>query len=228
MVNKAYEINRRIVTAMRLLGVGREGINIFCSIMDISQGLCISTYYNALENLHSAASAIYDLLISKAVKEEQELQSESEPHSNPEHLTLSGDGTWKKRGFNSLFGVTTLIGKYRKKVVDTVVKSSFCQACNLWKGKKNSVIQDYTDWYKEHEDSYTINHRRSAGKTEVDSVVEMFSRSIEKHGVKYIKYIGDGDSKTFKGILDMNPYDDDPVVEKMCRACTKTYGCQVT
>lgn len=126
-VNKAYEINRRIVTAMRLLGVGREGINIFCGVMDICQGLCISTYYSCLENLHSAASAIYDHLVTKAVKEEQELQSESEPHGNPEHLTVSGDGTWKKRGFTSLFGVTTLIGKYSKKVVDTVVKSKHCQ-----------------------------------------------------------------------------------------------------
>lgn len=95
LVNKAYEINRRIVIAMRLLGVGREEINIFCSVMDICQGLCISTYYSCLENLHSATSAIYDQVISKAVKEEQELQSESEPHENPKHLTVSGDGTWK-------------------------------------------------------------------------------------------------------------------------------------
>lgn len=54
LVNKAYEINCRIVTAMRLLGVGREGINIFCSVMDICQGLCISTYYSCLDNSHSA------------------------------------------------------------------------------------------------------------------------------------------------------------------------------
>lgn len=52
LVNKAYEINHQIVIAMRLLGVGREGINISCSVMDICQGLCISTYYSCLENLH--------------------------------------------------------------------------------------------------------------------------------------------------------------------------------
>ncbi|XP_044581963.1 uncharacterized protein LOC123263348 [Cotesia glomerata] len=199
---------------MRLLGVGREGINIFCSVMDICKGLCISTYYSCLDNLHTAASAIYDQLISKAVKEEQELLSEFEPNENPKHLTVSGDGIWKKRGFTSLFGVTTLIGKYSKKVIDTVVKSSFCQGCNLWKEKKKSDPQAYQDWYEEHENSCAINHRGSAGKMEVDAVVEMFNRSVEKHGVKYIKYIGDGDSKTFKGILDINPYDDDPVVEK--------------
>ena len=49
---------------------------------------------------------------------------------------------------------------------------------------------------------------------EVAAVVEMFGRFLEKHGVKCKKYIGDGDSKTFKGILDIYPYHDDPVVKK--------------
>lgn len=43
-------------------------------------------------------------------------------------------------------------------------------------------------------------------KMEVDSVQKMSSRSEEKFGVKYGNYIGDGDSKTFKGILELNPY----------------------
>lgn len=29
-------------------------------------------------------------------------------------MTVSGDGTWKKHSFSSLFGVSTLIGKYYK------------------------------------------------------------------------------------------------------------------
>ena len=42
---------------------------------------------------------------------------------------------------------------------------------------------------------------------EVDSVKEMFSRSIDQYGVKYMRYIGDGDSAIFKGLLNFNPYD---------------------
>lgn len=34
------------------------------------------------------------------------------------NLTVSGDETWKKRGFSSLFGVSTLVGKYSKKVLE--------------------------------------------------------------------------------------------------------------
>ena len=52
-----------------------------------------------------------------------------------------------------------------------------------------------------------MNHIGSAAKMEVDSVKEMFSRSIDQYGVKYTRYIGDGDNATFKGLLNLNPYD---------------------
>ncbi|EFN79687.1 hypothetical protein EAI_13795 [Harpegnathos saltator] len=56
----------------------------------------------------------YDCVLKRAVDEEKEVTSETEFSSS--NLTVSGDGTWKKRGFNSRFGVTTLIGKYSNKV----------------------------------------------------------------------------------------------------------------
>ena len=106
--------------------------------MDICQGLATNTYYSCLDNLHSAASAVYNQIIAKAVQEEKELIAASDPDADPIRITVSGYGTWKKRGFNSLFGL-----------VDTVVKSSFCQACNLWR-KKNDDIGAYESWYEEH------------------------------------------------------------------------------
>lgn len=36
------------------------------------------------------------------------------------------------------------------------------------------------------------------------------------YGVKYSNYIGDGDSKSFKGILDCEPYDNFIVKKKEC------------
>ena len=51
------------------------------------------------------------------------------------------------------------------------------------------------------------NHEDSAGKKEVFSITEMFLKSEKKYGTKYGNYIGD--LKTFKAILDVNPYSDD-------------------
>ncbi len=47
---------------------------------------------------------------------------------------------------------------------------------------------------------------------EVESVAE----KLEKLGVMYKNYIGDGDSKTYSGILKAAPYGDQEVVKKEC------------
>lgn len=117
------------------------------------------------------------------------------------NLKVSGDGSWKKRGFSSLFGVTMLIGYYTSKIIDIVVKGSYCQACIYYDKKDKNE-----SYYLEHKEECPINHIDSAGKMEVDAVLEMVERSEELFGVKYSNYIGDGDAKTLKAILDVQPY----------------------
>lgn len=38
LVNQGYEINRRVMFAIRLLGLGLRPLNIFCSVMELSKG----------------------------------------------------------------------------------------------------------------------------------------------------------------------------------------------
>lgn len=47
---------------------------------------------------------------------------------------------------------------------------------------------------------------------EVDVATEMFLRSEEKYEVKCVTCIRDADSKTFAGVLNVNPYRDDTTV----------------
>lgn len=49
---------------------------------------------------------------------------------------------------------------------------------------------------------------------EVDAITEMFKRSQNNYGVKYMNYIGDGDSKTYTGITNSAPYGDDTFIIK--------------
>jgi len=59
---------------------------------------------------------------------------------------------------------------------------------------------------------------------EVDAAIEMFSRFENLRNVKYVNYIGDRDSKTFKGI-DAEPYKVVTTCKKECidqvQKCTK-------
>ena len=66
-------------------------------MMDICQGSTIGTYYCCLNNLYVAASAVYDQIIFKAVKEEKELILESYPTTNLNNLAVSDDGVWKMK-----------------------------------------------------------------------------------------------------------------------------------
>ena len=141
--------------------------------------------------------------------------AENEKHERPLlNFKVSGDETWKKRGFKSLFGVTTLIGYYTGKIIDLVVRSSYCHACAIWSGK-SKTSPEYLAWQENHDEkACTKTHEGSAGSMEVESVKMMFSRSEELHGVIYGNYIGDGDSKTFSSILQLNPYGDELTVIK--------------
>ncbi|XP_071652727.1 uncharacterized protein [Temnothorax longispinosus] len=209
-INSAFEINRRIIFVMGLLGVCKEGINLFCGLMDMCQNFNYKVYYASVENIYTASKGVFHILCHKAVKEEIEVNMQKGKPS--QNLIVSGDGTWKKRGFSSLFGVTTLIGQNTGKIIDLVVKSSHCQSCIFWKNKKGTV--EYSEWFEDHKETCSINHSGSFGKMEVDSMKEMFSRSEEQFGVRYCNYIGDGDSKTFKALMDLQPYGEDITLKK--------------
>ncbi|KAI4492090.1 hypothetical protein M0802_010098 [Mischocyttarus mexicanus] len=210
LIHTAYEINRRIVFVMRLLGVAREGLNIFCSLMDMSQGFIKPTYDNAVDFVYTASKIVFESVCKKAVEEEKELNIQNERPAD--HLKVSNDRSWKKRGPASLYSVTTLIGYYSGKVIDLDVKSGYCYTCSV---KKNSLNNDeFKNWYKNHAQNCLSNYAGSSGNMEVDSMLEMFSRSMEKFGVMYNNYNGDGNTKTSLSILNSNPYGDECTVTR--------------
>jgi len=193
----AYDINRRIVFTMRLLGTGLNGIAKFCAFMNLPNPIFHSFYDTVVKTISVATAAVRETSMKRAAIEEKRLSDEN---GQRDGLTVSGDGSWRKRGFSSLFGIATLIGWHTGKVLDVIVKSKYCKACKFWKKKEETA--EYREWVENHANECQANHEGSSGKMEVDAIVEMFARSEELHGVKYHYYVGDGDSKTFKGILD--------------------------
>lgn len=117
--NTGYKINRRIVLVMRLLGVTREGINVFFNLMDICTGLSQFSYTKIGKHIHAAAKSSFEFHSHKAAV--------------------------KKHGLKSLYGVTTLIGYYSRKVIDLVVKSSYCQGFTSCKNRAHT--EKYRKWF---------------------------------------------------------------------------------
>ena len=205
---------------MRVIGVGYKGTKKFCGLMDFPPFLCKSTYCMILEHICEASKNMAHFFMKKACNEEIDLNSTDSESKNTD-LIVSGDGTWHKRVFSSLFGVTSLIGHFTGKIIDVLVESSYCKACEPWKDKKNT--DEYEDWSETHKETCSANHERSAGKMEFDAVIEIFRCSLENLGVRFLYYIGDGESKTYTGIIKAVPYEETEVTKKkMCWSCSKT------
>ncbi|XP_018366586.1 PREDICTED: uncharacterized protein LOC108763445 [Trachymyrmex cornetzi] len=142
------------------------------------------------------------------------VEKEESARKNFNGLVVSGNGSWRKRGFSSLFGLVSLIGWSTGKVIDIITKSSYCKACESW--AKRCDTAEYSEWLENYKNNCQANHTGSAGKMEVDAVIEMFRCSESLYDVKYGSYIGDGDSKTFSGLLKSEPYDNLIVQKKEC------------
>jgi len=90
-INTSYEINRRFVFAMRLIGVGFQAMTNFCGFMDIRQEISKRSYYKLLEHISIATDAVTKLVLQKAAAEEQKRNEAAGNVKN--HLTVSGDGS---------------------------------------------------------------------------------------------------------------------------------------
>ncbi|GFV49680.1 uncharacterized protein TNCV_1959881 [Trichonephila clavipes] len=134
--------------------------------------------------------------------------------TNSSDIIISGDGTWKTRGYSSRVGVCAVIGDKTGKCIDAEVMSSFCKGCDSWKRRKGSPA--YKKFLHVKSSSECLkNHNGSAGMMETVGMVRIFQRSLSHRSVRYASYIGDGDSKTFSSITASNPYGEDITVSKI-------------
>ena len=90
-IGNDYEINRKFVFVMRLIGVGVGGIKLFCSIMDLGQDITNARYYGIIENIKFAVKTVYDMVLKKAGLDEKKILKEK--NLPEDRFAVSGDGT---------------------------------------------------------------------------------------------------------------------------------------
>lgn len=196
---KIAESNRRVVYAMQSLGLGQNALQKMSAIMDFPPAVSYKTFTKALNNIHAVTQEICEESMKSAAAEEVQLTGSRD-------ITVSGDGSWQRRGYTSKNGVCTLIGLKTGKVIDTHVMSTFCKGCCTYKGLKSGIA--YEEWWATHQSKCSINHNGTSGMMEVTGMKIMFQRSEETYDVRYSRYIGDGDSKTYVNIVKDKPYVD--------------------
>ena len=81
-----------------------------------------------------------------------------------------------------------------------------CKSCQFWDKKKGT--EEYDNFITTHK--CPISHAGSAGAMEAEWVVRCFEKSVESRKLRYVTYIGGGDSKAYS-VVKANPYPGVPV-----------------
>ena len=200
------DVNLRAVLAFREIGRGHEAMKMFASCMNMPLPMAYKSY-----------AAINDLLLDayKESANESMVMAGKDVRTNIvgsdfQNTRVSVDGTWQKRGFSSMNGVVVAISD-EGKVLDHQVMSKLCKSCSTWAKRKGTP--EYEEWHTHH--SCSMNHSKSSGAMEAEGAVEIFRRSETKHKLRYVEYIGDGDTGSFAKVVQSRPYGDSILPQKL-------------
>ena len=123
------------------------------------------------------------------------------------NCTVSFDASWHRRGHNSNQGFAGVIEADNGKVLDYVLYDRVCYQCSKWnQERKENEPDEYTSFWNTHKNFCTSNFSGSSQAMEGSAAVYIWARSVQLHQLHYSTYIGDGDSSSFKNLLNSNPY----------------------
>lgn len=220
----AFEVNRRSVIATLSTGGGLSTLQNFCTQMNLPSPVTSNAFHDHLNKIENASREQCEIVLNQASgRLRQEILSE-----NPEVVfedidgalpcSVTVDGTWQKRGHSSKIGVVFIISVKTGEVLDYEVKSLVCHECSAHESMDHNS-DEYKSWKESHDAECLINHEGSSDSMESAAAVEMFLRSIEKRGLKYTVYVGDGDSDSFgkvKAAVERVYGERYPVVKEDC------------
>lgn len=129
-------------------------------------------------------------------------------------VTVYIDGSWSKRSygtnFNALSGMVGIVGKNTGELLFVAVRNKFCLVCARSQNPKDHVC--YKNW------------DGSASSMEASMAVDGFNMSESMHGIRYLKFVGDGDSSVFTKILQNVSYGKEVKKIECTNHALKNYG----
>ncbi|GFV18688.1 uncharacterized protein TNCV_4755751 [Trichonephila clavipes] len=102
---------------------------------------------------------------------------EAKDVSGHSDITVAIDGTWQKLGHTSLNDAVIATSFYIGRVLDASILSRFCKGPN-----------------EMHHENCKANHFGNSGSMEVSGTIEIFQRPESLHGLRYTKFLDDGDA----------------------------------
>lgn len=202
-------INEGAVSGIISIGLGHSHLQEFLAHLHIND-MSYSTYHGLDQNFQKKSWQLAKQLEEEALMEEIRLAKESGHVDSAGNalITVEFDGSWGKRSyrnnFSSLSGCAAIIGLRTKKILYSDVKNKYCHICKIAQSKCTPP--------NKHECNKNYDGPSSGMETQI--VVEGFIFCAAK-GARFTRYIGDGDSSTYKALRDLRLYKDPDIdIEK--------------
>lgn len=198
--NNQSKTNEAAALGIVSVGLGFYHLEEFCTNLSIP---CMSykTYYRVDKNLQNDWWTLAKKMQEEALTEEIQLAKEMNEVDSAGNalIAVKCDGSWHTRSFGSnytsLAGCAVIIGMRTNKILYMDVKNKYCHVCKI--AQSNNTPPNI------HE--CNANYSGPSTGMENEIIVEGF-KYCEQKGARFNKFVGDGDSSTYKNLRDLRLY----------------------
>lgn len=200
--NTYANVNEASVLGIVSVGLGFYHLEEFMAHLNVPC-MCYSTFHKIDQKLQDDWWQVAKKFEADALNEEIRLARESNEVDSAGNMLIAVeiDGSWCKRSFgnnfSSLSGCAAIIGRRTNKIIYLNVKNKYCHICKIAESKDTAP--------KSHKCKANYDGPSSGMETQI--IVEGFLFLAEK-GVIINKFIGDGDSSTYKALRELRLYKD--------------------
>lgn len=128
-----FEVNRIIALASTNIGVGHKGLVKFTGTMNMRPPMNGNAYRNIVEAVRKAAQTVFRQSMEASVND---VKSFYEPEKyGVLDIGISSDGTWRRRGHSTLYGIVITISDstVSGKATNIEIMSKECKECTAWR-----------------------------------------------------------------------------------------------
>lgn len=194
------DINLSSVLGITAVGLGYYHLQEFLAHLNVPV-MSYVTYHKLEEQIQPQYRELSKTLEAEALSEEIKLAKELNEIDSAGNalIAVEFDGSWEKRAysnnFSSLAGCAAIIGLRTKKILYSGVKTKYCHVCKIAESKKTTP--------RIHDCNRNWDGPSSGMETQI--IIEGFKFCSEK-GARFNRYVGDGDSSTYKALRDLQLY----------------------
>ena len=210
--SQAFEVNRRIVLASRSIGVGHQGLVKFAGTMNMNPPMNENSYRDNVDAVRKAAQTVCQQSMRAAAEDVKKFYEPEE--EGVFDIGISEGGTWSRRGYSSMYGIVTAMSTVSGKAIDIEVMSKECKECTVWRNKEGTP--QFEDWWEGHQHLCQANHLGSSGSMYASGLLAIFQHSVEQYTMRYAEFLGEGDSKAHKLIVEEAVYGEKQISKLEC------------